>query len=177
MLVMQVLTLPLFAACAVGFFWIAFHFGKLPDEFSIKSALYLLALILGAFMILILHELVHGAAMQLFGAHPQYGVLWKQFVIYATSPGYAFTRSQYLITTLAPLVILSLLAICAIWILAGSPWVLLFIFIAAVNVGGCVGDLWISVIILRYPSYTYVVDERDGVRILLPGDFQLFKIK
>lgn len=94
-LAMQVLTLPLFTACAVGFFWIALRIGKLPDEFNI-SADYLLVLILGAFFSLILHELAHGATMQMFGAHPRFGVLWKQLIIYATSPGHAFTRSQFL---------------------------------------------------------------------------------
>ena len=170
MVVMQVLSLPLFASSAVGFFWLAFRFGKLPDAFSFGSALYLLVLILGAFLTLIIHELVHGAAMQLFGAHPRYGVLWKQFIVYATSPGYAFTRTQYLVTILAPLVGLSLLSISGIWILAGSPWVLLFVLMAAINVGGSVGDLWISILVLRYPAHTYVVDERDGMRILLPED-------
>ena len=169
MVVMQALTLPIFAVCAVGFFWIALRFGKLPLEVSFGSPLNLLALILGAFLTLIVHEFVHGTAMQLFGAHPKYGVLWKQFIVYATAPGYAFTRAQYLVTSLAPLVVLSLLSIGAIWMLAGTTWVLFFVLVASINVGGSVGDLWISLIVLRYPAHAYVMDERDGMRIFLPA--------
>ena len=30
-----------------------------------------------------------------------------------------------------------------------------------------IGDLWIAIIVLRYASTAYVIDERDGVRVFL----------
>jgi len=59
----------------------------------------------------VLHELTHGVAMQTRGAHPRYGVLLKQAMLYATAPGFAFRRDSYLVVALAPLVCLSILAV------------------------------------------------------------------
>jgi hypothetical protein len=39
---------------------------------------------------------------------------------------------------------------------------------AVVNGSGTIGDLWITAITLRYPEYAYIIDERDGIRVLLP---------
>jgi hypothetical protein len=32
-----------------------------------------------------------------------------------------------------------------------------------------IGDLWIIAITLGYPPHAYVIDEKDGIRILLPN--------
>ena len=40
---------------------------------------------------------------------------------------------------------------------------------AVVNFAGAVGDLWIAWIVFRYPEQVVVVDERDGMRVFLPG--------
>jgi hypothetical protein len=53
-------------------------------------------------------------------------------------------------------------------LLAGTPWVLPLAVSAAINAAGAVGDLWISRVVLRYPKESFVMDERDGVRIFLP---------
>ena len=38
------------------------------------------------------------------------GVIWKGLMFYATAPGHAFLRNQYILVSLAPLVSLSILA-------------------------------------------------------------------
>ena len=45
------------------------------------------AVLLGILLALGLHELTHGLVMQVFGAKPKYGILWKEMMLYATSPG------------------------------------------------------------------------------------------
>jgi hypothetical protein len=89
-------------------------------------------------------------------------------MFYATSPGYAFRRNDYLVVILAPLVGLSLLALMVI-LFAPPEVALLLALCATVNGAGAVGDLWILLITLRYPERAYVMDERDGMRIFLPG--------
>jgi hypothetical protein len=90
-------------------------------------------------------------------------------MFYATSPGFAYPRSQFIAVALAPLVVLSLLAILGMVALAGTAWVVLFAFVATFNAAGAVGDMWITAVVLRYPPHAFVVDERDGVRIFLPA--------
>jgi hypothetical protein len=38
---------------------------------------------------------------------------------------------------------------------------------AAINGSGAIGDLWITMIVVRYPPQAYVIDERDGIRMYL----------
>jgi len=129
----------------------------------------LLPLVPGVIFLIPAHELAHGIAMRVYGARPRYGFLWKELMFYATAPGYAFRRNQYLVVSLAPLVSLSLLACCAILLLAGSEFYTAAVvaILAAVNGGSSAGDLWMSAILLRYPPHAYVVDERDGMRVFL----------
>ena len=106
--------------------------------------------------------------IRIFGAKPRYGVLWKGLMFYATAPGYAFPRNQYLIVSLAPMVSLSLLACLSILLQAGTVYVWLWAIWAMTNGSGTIGDLWITAVALRYPEYAYIIDERDGMRVLLP---------
>ncbi len=135
-----------------------------------EAEIDLLPLVPGVIFLIPAHELTHGIAMRVYGARPRYGFLWKELMFYATAPGHAFRRNQYLVVALAPLVNLSLLACFAIWLLAGSDFytAATVAILAAVNGGSSTGDLWISAIVLRYPAHAYVVDERDGMRIFLP---------
>lgn len=151
------------------FFWVAVSAGWLPASIDFGAWQLLLALILATVVVLVLHELLHGATMALFGARPQYGVILNRGMFYATAPGFAFPRNRYLIVALTPLVVLSLLAILLMALLAGSPWVSVVILAATLNASGAAGDLWISAVVLRYPSSAYIIDEKDGMRVFLPG--------
>ena len=124
----------------------------------------------GIVMTLILHEIVHGIMMSAFGAHPEYGVQWKKMMLYATCPGYAFRQNSYLAITLAPVVAISALTIAGLVVLSGTVWVGLAALCGAINGGGAIGDLWIALLVLRYPAKAYVVDERDGFRVFLPRE-------
>jgi hypothetical protein len=127
-------------------------------------------LMVGILLFVMLHELIHGFVMRIFGAQPKYGVIWKSLILYATAPGYAFTRNQYLVFNLAPLVSLSILVCCGILIQAGSFNVWFWAFLAMTNAASSTGDLWLTAILLRYPSNAYVVDEKDGMRVFLPNN-------
>jgi len=166
-IVVNVLVFPLAAIAGAGFGWFSRQVGQLPPV--VVGAPELLALLVSLILAVALHELVHGLAMQFYGARPQYGVLWLALAFYATAPGQAFRRNQYLVVGLGPLVGLSLLALLGMVVFAGTPWVGLLAVCATLNAAGSIGDLWIVGIVVRYPPHAYVVDERDGMRIFLPG--------
>ena len=115
-----------------------------------------------------LHELTHGMAMQIFGAKPKFGILWKGLMFYATSPEYAYHRNNYVVIALAPLIFISILAVLGIWLLQGTLWIALLGICGTLNASGAVGDMWITMIVLRYANTAYVIDERDGIRLFLP---------
>lgn len=114
-----------------------------------------------------LYEGVHGAVMRFFGAQPEFGILWRLGAAYATAPGYAFTRNQFVVIALAPLVVLSLLGGLLLAWLPGwlIPAAVIFL---SLNAAGAAGDLWMTVVVLRYPPDAQIMDERDGVRVFLP---------
>lgn len=117
---------------------------------------------------IVVHELTHGVVLRYYGARPQYGVMWKEMMFYATAPGHAFRRSHYLVIALAPLVGLGLLGVLLL-ILPLPGWLIwTVIFCTALNTGSSIGDLWLVRVTLAYPPSAYIVDERDGLRVFMP---------
>ena len=166
MFLLQILAVPLLLLSMAVFCGLAASLGTLPS--SLAFGLGEIIVVIMAFVLtIVLHELAHGIAMQRFGAQPRYGALWKQAMFYATAPGYAFRRNDYVQIALAPLVVLSILIILGMWYLSGTFWVIVLAIAGIINATGAIGDLWITGIVLRYPATAYIIDEKDGVRVFL----------
>jgi hypothetical protein len=161
----------------VGFFLFIFfgliyinlsiHLGKV-NSFSFnlpQTSLILIAVVLT----LVLHELTHGLVMQLFGAKPSYGFIWQGLLFYATSPGHAYQRNSYLVIALAPFILITMLTVLGMWVWQGTIWVVILGICGIINASGAVGDLWLTMIVLRYANSAYVIDEKDGIRVFLPA--------
>jgi len=166
-LIMNLLSIPLAIVFGIGFCVCVVLFGR-PQEFSGGILNFSLLLIIGIIVVIVLHELAHGVAMQFYGARAKYGIIWKGLMFYATSPGYAFQRNQYIVIILAPLLSLSILACLGILIFAGTPMIWLLAVWATINGSAAIGDLWILTIVRRYPSHAYFFDEHDGMRVFMP---------
>lgn len=171
----SILAITLFLLSASAF--IALAIGKFDPNImqgSFRVGVWEAAASLAAFpATIILHELLHGLAMRMGGARPQYGVLPAHLMFYATAPGYAFRRNACLMVEMSPLVVLSFLATLGMFILQGTIWVPLLIVCAAMNVGGAAADLWMVSKILQYSTTSYIVDERDGFRVLIRNEKEL----
>jgi hypothetical protein len=115
---------------------------------------------------LIVHEAIHGGFFRLFGGRPRFGVgCIGGFMpyAYATVPGMPFTRRQMTIICLAPFVLLSTAAFCALWFVPS-----IFVIAAtafATNVSGSIGDLWITALLWRFRHCDdlLLVDSRDSM--------------
>lgn len=166
-IVLQAVGVLLLLVFGVIFFNIAGSLGRMPTQGNIgplEIGLMLVAILLT----FVLHEATHGLVMRALGARPQYGILWKSAMLYATSPGFSYRRNSYIVITLAPLVVLSALAVLGIWLMQGTLWVAVLAVCGAFNASGAIGDVWISTIVLRYAPAARIVDERDGIRVFLP---------
>jgi len=119
-------------------------------------------------LLLSLHELCHGLAFQFFGAKPKYGISLKKAVAYASATDYYLARDAYIVVGLAPLVILSCLAVVG---MALSDGVLRFWIglLGALNAGASVGDLWFVLECLRLPPTTLARDFGDGTELYTPA--------
>ncbi len=132
----------------------------LPDAFPAWGYLLLLA---GT---LVLHEALHGAAILLFGQRPRFGAKLTRLVLYTTSDAF-FPRHQYMIITLAPLVVIALLGIPGLLLLPRGLAIWAGVMVA-MNTASAVGDLWVAAVIASFPAETLFRDEADGMSAFLP---------
>jgi hypothetical protein len=163
------LTIPVGVGGMVAFLLFAIRFGRLL-EVRLNGTMIevVVPAMVALILIIVLHELTHGLTAQFYGARPQYAFSWKGLMPYVTTSGYAFTRNQYLVFLLMPLVGLNLLLMLGIIALAGSLMVVILVTCAVGNTAGSSGDLGIAMIVARYPAQAYVAAEHDGVRVFLP---------
>src|SRR5579864_6485009 len=113
------------------------------------------------------HELCHGLAFQSFGARPRYGVNVRKAVAYARADQYYLPRNAYLIVALAPLVFISILTVI-LMVVTGGGLRFIIALMGAANAGGATGDLWFTVVCLRYPKQLLVRDFGDGAELFVP---------
>jgi hypothetical protein len=120
-------------------------------------------------VVAVLHEWVHGLTMQYFGVRPRYGAEMVAGVLPAfncTADGYRFTRGQYALVALAPLLSLSALGALLVLVAPFGGWLVVPL---GIHVGGTIGDLWVTVLSLRQPPDTLVEDRKAGVVFHYPS--------
>jgi len=143
------------------------EFAFTPDTGWWNMGLTLLVIAGLTLGIILPHELCHGLAIRAFGGHPQYGFGVVYFVFpyaFATTET-RFTRNQFLVVALAPLVVLSVIGI-PIMLVFEWKWLAIPL---AMNAGGAVGDIWMALTLLSYPSGVTVIDTTTGLEIYGPA--------
>ena len=136
----QIMTIPMFFLLGGIFSLLAIYVGKLPDNDSI-TPLKLAAILVSIPATIVLHELVHGLAIQRCGGRPQYGVLWKQLLFYVATFEFGYRSNSWIFIVLAPLIGLSCLAILGMILLQGTNWVALLTLCATINGSDAFGDM------------------------------------
>lgn len=131
------------------FYFLARVFGKLPEGFRIGTSEIVIGIIVIA-ATLVIHEWIHALTMRRYGARPEFGMSRNKVVATITAPGYGFRRNTVIL-------------------------VALFALIAVVNAASAVNDFWIIGFLLRYPNNAWAVDDKDGMRILMPKEKRFIK--
>lgn len=127
------------------------------------GALNALAFVILATIIVLPHEWIHGLLIRYYGGEPRYGVGLAYFILpfaYATTD-HRFARDQYIVVLLAPLVGMTLVGV-PVMILFDWGWLVLPL---AANAGGAIGDLWMTLTLLGFPSRVSVEDHKSGFKI------------
>jgi hypothetical protein len=110
---------------------------------------------------LILHELIHGFCVSMYGGKPRYGAGIYSILPYLyTTTKSIFPRNKFIIIYIAPLVLISIIGVAAMAVFPSiAHWILLPL---VVNASGSVGDLWMTRTLLRYPGHIFVEDQKTG---------------
>jgi hypothetical protein len=141
-----------------------------------ESASQIPALILwlGVISVLFLHEYIHGIAIRWTGLHPRYGAVWRYIgkipvpiAFYATPETGYFQSRAFIVVALAPVIVITLLGMALMAILPDYFKTYLITAII-INGVGAVGDLWMTIVVLRYPASVLVQDQADSIRIYQP---------
>ena len=156
MIAVQILAVLALVIFGVIFSGLAVSLGKLPmqGKFGLGE---IGAVFAGVVLTLVLHELTHGLVMQMFGARPKYGILWtradvachvsriclppKQLCGHSTCairPHQQAGRSGHVV-----------IAGNLLGTLIGDMWNL--------NASGAIGDMWMTMIVLRYAAQADVM--------------------
>lgn len=112
--------------------------------------------IVSFFVYIILHELTHGVVMRHYGGkNVKFG--FTGIYAYAGSTEVYFSRDSYIVITLAPFVL---------WTIIFTILLLLFhqtlywplVFLQITHISGCAGDLYVYHLVRKYPATLYVRD-------------------
>ena len=142
------------------------HLTSFTLIFSFLKMFVFLLLLLGY---LVAHELVHGIAYKLLtGQKLTFG--FTLTVAYCGVPEIYVYRRTALISLLAPFTVFTLLFGALMLGLDDPVWKLVFAFLLAIHIGGCVGDL--------YDTFLYLFRFRDPDTLMNDtGPAQRFYVK
>jgi Putative zincin peptidase len=126
--------------------------------------------------VLLLHEWLHGLAIQWYGHKSRYGAKYAALgklqipiMLYATTDNGLFRRHEFIVIALTPLLVITLLGMAAGFILPDN-WHFYLTLAVILNAGGAIGDIWMTWLVLRYPASSLVRDEADSIRIYVQGN-------
>ena len=103
------------------------------------------------------HEAIHVVIIRVFGYHPSCGFMWRQLAAYAGAFGQWQLRRHALLITLAPLVVITAVAIPLLGAAHRSLVVVGFSVLLA-NTSGVAGDLYVTWRLLWLPSQALIYD-------------------
>ena len=142
-------------AVAIAAVMLTAGFLLMPDFNVFTSLASLAAFLVCAVMYMVLHELVHGACMKVFGAEKvRFG--FTGLYAFAGSSEY-FKKAAYIVVALAPLVVWGAVFL-ALNLAMGTKYFWFIYLLQLVNVSGAAGDLYVSFRFLRMPKDILVQD-------------------
>jgi hypothetical protein len=134
---------------------------------SISDFAFLILSILGLTAInLIIHEAIHGVFFWFFTrSMPRFA--FRGVYAYAAAPGWYLPRNAFLTTTLAPLVLISLAGLAVMRVVPPGGLLATW-FIVTMNASGAVGDMLVTLWIIRHTPLSLIQDLGDAVTLYLP---------
>lgn len=123
----------------------------------------LLVLLGVIFVMVTLHEAIHGVFFWLFtGGRVKFA--FRGAYAYAAAPGWYIRKAPYLFISMAPLVLISLLGVIAL-LLIPVNWILPVLLLVAMNASGAVGDLYVFFLLVSKSGDMLVQDFGEQMEI------------
>ena len=125
------------------------------------AVVQMLSLAVGYVAYIFLHEGVHGVCIRLFcGERASYG--FNGMFAYAGKKDAYFTKRQYIVIALAPVAVWG---VVLLWLQIALPgWFFPIYAVQVGNIGGAVGDFYVTALLLRMPQDTLCNDDGLSMR-------------
>ena len=137
---------------------LAFQSSSTPLYYSLAALVFCFTLLI------IIHELLHGAALTLTGAkHINFGGYLKKFIFYAEADRFVINRRQFAFIALTPLFAIKLITLIGIIFLFNHPVFYFLIFVMSSHSLFCAGDIGLLSIFFKHRNseiYTFDVKEK-----------------
>ncbi len=133
----------------------------------IDFVLILGGVILVTVLMIILHEALHGLVFWLT-THERPKFAFKGYYASACAEGWYLPRKPYLIATLLPLAVITLVGLLLLPILS-SQLKYLMILMIVFNSSGCAGDVVVALHLLKLPGDSLSLDKGDEVTFFKPA--------
>lgn len=118
---------------------------------------FLLGVLIG-FLIIPIHELLHGIAYKILGAETvQYRTVWKKLLFYAAAEGFPAGYKEFRFIALLPFTVITLIGILLIF-LSGFEWTVIMLGFIITHVACCGGDFGLL-------SYMYEHKDEEMITI------------
>lgn len=117
------------------------------------------------FLLIILHELIHGLFFKVFNKEGKVKFGFKNGFAYATSPDSFYSKAQFIWICLAPFILISsaLILLFAFNVTSAA----FFIIVASMHAASCVGDFYWVMLLFNRPNTILVQDTETGMSVYL----------
>lgn len=137
------------------------------EAFLTNSGWIILLYLVGTVVYLVLHELVHGLFIRIFGrVRPHYG--FTGVYAYAGSDDY-FDRNRYIIISMAPVVVWGIVLAVLSAVTWGTSLFWVMYLLQAGNLSGSAGDFYVTFRCLKLPKDILVQDSGVNMTIYTPN--------
>lgn len=110
-------------------------------------------------LLIIIHELLHGAAIKVAGAPKvNYGAYFRKFIFYAEADRYVLNKKQFAFIALTPFVVVKTVTVGACLLLFQHHALYFFATVMCAHSFFCAGDIGLLSLFLKYKQeevYTY----------------------
>lgn len=129
------------------------------EQFGIVGAVFFIIALF--FIIIIVHEAVHGLFFKIFNPDRRVKFGFKAGMAYATSPGTVYSRGQFFIIIVMPFVILTAIMLGLMFTIPNPAYK----YYIALHTGACAGDFYYLYLIMKHKHLKYAVDTEVGMSL------------
>lgn len=179
LLILSVASLGLFLTCWVG---LARLLRLLRPDFTAGASfeltvsgssgflVSLLVLVGVIFVMVILHEAIHGVCFWMFtGGRVKFA--FKGAYAYAAAPDWFLHKRPYMVVSMAPLVLITVFGSVALW-WAPTIWIAPLMLLIAMNASGAIGDIYVFILLTKMPEDALVQDFGELMKLFTRSQSQ-----